>query len=120
MTPYTAYNLGLAILTLPLSYWLAGIRDRRHKLMLCARIAFLVTLIGFPWDFFAIQVGVWRYPSDPGLKIHGVPLNDLVFMWLCTHLACSFLVAINGRQPRGEGHSKGKDAREQDAGNNGT
>gem|GEM_PF-5905109 len=99
MTHYTAYNLVLAALILPISFWLAGLRDRRHNLLLSARIAFLVTLIGFPWDFFAIHVGVWRYPGDPGVRIYGVPLNDLIFMWLCTHLACSFLVYVNGRQP---------------------
>jgi lycopene cyclase domain-containing protein len=120
MTPYTAYNLGLALLILPLSYWLGRRSDRRRNFFLSARIASLVSLIGFPWDFFAIQVGVWRYPSDPGLKIHGVPVNDLVFMWLCTYLACSLLVALNGRQPRSQGHSESKDAGEQDARDNRT
>src|SRR2546421_3014095 len=112
MKPYTAYILSLAAFVLPVSYKLAGSRNRQRNLLLSARIAFLVTLIGYPWDFFAIHAGVWKYPNDPGLRIYDVPLNDLFFMWLGTHLACSFLIAIEGRKPRSQGHTERKDAGE--------
>jgi lycopene cyclase domain-containing protein len=120
MTPYTTYNLALAAFILPGSYWLAGRRNRRRNLTLSARIAVLVTLIAYPWDYFAIHVGVWRYPNAPGLRLHDVPLNDLVFIWLCSHLACSFLIAVHGRESGGQGHSERKNAGQQNAGDDGT
>lgn len=120
MTRYTAFNLSLAALILPISYFLAGRRTRQRHLLLSARVALLVTLIGYPWDFFAIQVGVWRYPSDAGLKIYNVPLNDLVFIWLCTYLACSFLIASHRWQAGSQGHAERKNTGEQNAGDNRT
>lgn len=112
MTPYSLYNLVLAALILPISYLLAGHVSRRRNLTLSARIALLVTLIAYPWDFFAIRAGIWRYPNHPGLRIYDVPLNDLIFIWLCTHLACSFLIAFSRRESNSHRHSKGKDAGE--------
>lgn len=110
MTLYSLYNLVLAAFIFPTSYLLAGRASRRRNLILSARIALLVTLVAYPWDFFAIRVGIWRYPNHPGLRIHDVPLNDLVFIWLCTHLACSFLIAFGGRESNSHRHSEGKDA----------
>lgn len=118
MTSYTTYNLALAAFILPTTYWLVGPSNRLRNYLLSARIALLVTLIGFPWDFFAIHAGIWRYPSDPGLRIYNVPLNDLFFMWLGTHLTCSFLIAINRRKSGGQGHSQCKDTGEQNTRNN--
>lgn len=102
MTPYTAYNLALAAFTLPICYWLVGSRKRRRYLMLSARIALLLTIIDYPWDFFAIRLGVWRYPNQPGLMIHEVPLNDLIFIWLCSFLACSVLISVDRRRARSQ------------------
>jgi lycopene cyclase domain-containing protein len=115
MTRYTVYNLALALFALPLSCWLLGPWDRLRALLRCARVALLMTLIGYPWDFFAIKLGVWRYPNYPGYTLHGVPLNDLLFMWVCTHLACSVLMAAQRRQSGRKGHSKGENAGHQDA-----
>src|SRR4029077_799967 len=112
---YTAYNLAFAAIVLPLSYWLSGPAHRRWRsLSLSARIGALLTLVGYPWDFFAIQLGVWAYPSDPGWRLHSVPLNDVVFMWLCTHLACCVLLAsTDRRQPPDDRHPECEDARQQ-------
>ncbi len=111
MNNYTAYNLVLAALILPASYWLAGERNRLHDLLVSARIATLLMLLGYPWDFFAIQLKVWRYPINPGARLHDVPINDLLFMWLCSHLASSVLIAIDRRESGCQGHSEGKRAR---------
>jgi lycopene cyclase domain-containing protein len=110
MTHYTAYNLAFAALTAPISYWLVGPHDRRHKLLLSARISSLLTVLYYPWDFFEIRLGVWRYPNHPGLRIHDVPLNDLVFIWLCSFLTCVVLIAIDRRRHRSHGHSQRKEA----------
>jgi lycopene cyclase domain-containing protein len=95
MTPYIAYNLALAVFVLPISYWFVGSQNRVRNIILSARIALLVTLISYPWDFFAIHAGIWRYPYDPGWKIYDVPINDLVFIWLGTYLSCCVLIAAN-------------------------
>lgn len=118
MTPYTAFNLALAVFILPISFLLTGSGNRRRQLLLSARVALLVTLIGYPWDFFAIQLGVWKYPGDAGLKIYDVPLNDLIFIWLCTYLTCSFLIASDRWQTGSQGHTKRKNTSEQNAGDN--
>ena len=93
MTPYYVYNFVFAGFTLPVCYWLVGSNLRRRHLTLSARIALLITVIYYPWDFFAIRLGVWMYPADPGVRIYQVPLNDLVFIWLCSFLTCCVLIA---------------------------
>ena len=111
MNLYTLYNFILAAFVLPASYsLLRSTRNCRSNLLLCARVALLLTLIGYLWDFFAIQLGVWAYPRDPGWRIHGVPLNDLVFIWLCTYLACSVLLSAGRREPRRQRHPESEDA----------
>lgn len=94
MSTYTIYNMVLAAVILPLGIGLLLRNGTITLLLASARVALLVTLIAFPWDFFAIQFSAWRYPNDPGPRIYGVPVNDLVFIWLCTFLACSVLVAF--------------------------
>lgn len=113
MNRYFAYNLAFALFVLPISYWFAGYQNRIRNFMLSARIAFLITLIGYPWDFFAIRAGIWRYPYDPGLRLFDVPLNDLIFIWLGSHLTCSVLIAINRRKTSSQRHSQGKYTDEQ-------
>jgi lycopene cyclase domain-containing protein len=111
MNSYAAYNIGLAAIILSASYWLVAARKTwRTDLLLAARIALLITLISYPWDFFAIQLAVWRYPNDPGPTIHGVPINDLVFIWLCTYFASIVLQRFDGRKASRERHSKRENA----------
>jgi len=119
MNPYVVYNVALMAFILPISYWLAGTKNRKRNLMLSARVAFLVTLISYPWDFFAIHLGIWRYPHDPGLRIYGVPVNDLVFIYFCSLLTCSLLTAFNGWKPNGQRHSQCKDPGEHNTSNKG-
>jgi lycopene cyclase domain-containing protein len=110
MTTYTAYNLILAALILPFSYWLAGRADRRRNLLLSARIALILTVLIYPWDFFAIRLGSWTYPDFDGLKIYGVPLDDSLFIWLCSYLSCVVLIRFDNRRAPDHGNSVGNEA----------
>ena len=98
MNNYFLYNMALAAIIFPFSYFVAGAERRMRDIRTAARIAVLITLIAYPWDFFAIRLNVWRYPVDPGATIYGVPTNDLIFMWLCTFLTSSILIALRRRK----------------------
>ena len=112
MTRYTAYNLILGVIVLVFSAWLLGPGPaRRRGVGAAARVALLLTLMGYPWDFFAIRLGVWSYPQDPGPRLFDVPVNDLVFMWLCTYLTCSVLIAARRGHPGRQGNPEREDAR---------
>lgn len=104
MTHYSVYNFAFGVFTLCVSYWLVGTRNRRRNLLIAARVALLLTVLYYPWDFFAIRLGVWTYPKHPGLRVHGVPLNDLIFIWLCSYLTCAVLIATDRWRSRSEGH----------------
>ena len=110
MTTYTAYNLALAAVIFTFSYWFAGRGNRRRNLLLSARIALLLTVLIYPWDFFAIRLGAWTYPNYDGWRVHGVPFNDLIFIWLCSYLSCVVLIAVDDRHYPREGYSVGKEA----------
>jgi lycopene cyclase domain-containing protein len=98
MTVYAIYNLVLAILVYSVSYWLASPQEKINDLLVGARISLLMTMMVYPWDFFAIHHNVWAYPNDPGIKLYDVPVNDLIFTWLCTALAASVLLALRRRE----------------------
>jgi lycopene cyclase domain-containing protein len=117
MSAYTIYNLSIAGLVFPLSFWLVGPQNRRRKLLRSMRIALLMAVIGYPWDFFAITLGVWGYPLGPGPRIYAVPINDLWFISLCTLLACSALTGARRWQPRYERHPKREHASKQNTRN---
>jgi lycopene cyclase domain-containing protein len=101
MTGYTIFNLLLAALILPAMVWLAAREGRWGDLRISTRISFMMVALAYPWDFFAIHLNVWAYPTDPGPKLYDVPVNDLVFIWICTQLASGVLLAIVRRQSGG-------------------
>jgi|KBSSwiStaDraftv2_1062776.scaffolds.fasta_scaffold327550_1 lycopene cyclase domain-containing protein len=98
MTTYGWFILAFAAIVLPISYWLAGRNQRRGKLLLAARIAVLLTVLGYPWDFFAIQLGAWTHPNFKGWRLYGVPLNDSIFTWLFSYLACVAILRFDRRK----------------------
>jgi hypothetical protein len=116
MTVYSIYNLVLAGLILPATYCIAGREDRWRTLSVAAKVGVLLTLIAYPWDFFAIQFNAWRYVNDPGPLVYGVPFNDLIFMWLCTYLACTALIAVDRWERRHGRHAKCEHAGEKHTG----
>ena len=115
MSRYTIYNVTLAAIFLPGSWQLLPRQSRLRDFSLAARIGLLIVLVGFPWDYFAIRVGAWRYPEDPGVSLHGVPVNDLILMWLCTCLTTCALIRANARHDRSKRHPEGKHTSQQDA-----
>jgi lycopene cyclase domain-containing protein len=118
MNQYTAYNVALAITVFPTSCLLLRGSNLRRSLLYCARTALLMTVLGYPWDFFAIKLGAWGYPKAAGATLYGVPVNDLVFMWICTQLTCSVLIAARRWETCGQRHAKSEDTREEYAGHN--
>src|SRR5260370_40242312 len=120
MAAYSFYNLGFSVLVLLASYWVAAPDNRKRHLLLAARIALLITVLLYPWDFFAIRLGVWTYPKDPGLRIYGVPLNDSFFIWLCSFLAAVILIRVDRRgHPGSQSHSQRHKTIDQYGGDNG-
>lgn len=105
MATFTLYNLIFATFSLFFSYLILGRRNRKH-LLLSARVALLITVILYPWDFFAIRLGAWSYPAYPGWRLYGVPLNDLLFIWLCSYLTCVVLIRFDWRGSQSERHSE--------------
>ena len=105
MTIYTIYILGFTVFVLPVSYLITGRYDRKRKILLSARIGFLLTLLIYPWDFFAIRLGAWTYPNFAGWTVFGVPLNDLFFIWLCSYLACAVLIRVDSRNSNNRTYS---------------
>ncbi len=104
MASYSLYNLCVAVLIATLCYTIAW-RNRKSIFFLSARIGLLITVLLYPWDFFAVRLGVWTYPKDPGMRIYGVPLNDSLFIWLCSFLACVILLATDDWGSRGNRNS---------------
>ncbi len=113
MTMYSWYILAFAGFTLAVSYWVTGPTKRRRKLLLAARVALLLTVLGFPWDFFAIRLGAWTHPNFNGLKLYGVPVNDSLFTWLFSYLACVILLRFDRRKTHGNSEAKCKRANDQ-------
>lgn len=105
MTAYSLYILALAALILPASYWIAGRRNRKRNLLVSARVSLLLTVLLYPWDFFAIRLGAWTYPNFNGVTIFGVPLNDSFFIWLCSYLACVVLTRVDKREATNHSYS---------------
>ncbi len=110
MATYTLFNITLATVLVPASFFAIPASARRAGLRLAIRSATLVTLMAYPWDFFAVQQGVWRYPENPGFILYGVPLNDSALIWVCTYFSATVFYAIARRQYYGERHSENEDA----------
>ena len=107
MTTYSIYNCVVGVILIAGSLWLNS-EDRWRRAALAARVGLVVAAFGYPWDFFAIHLKSWRYPIDPGTLIHGVPVNDLVLMWICTYFTSALMIWAEARYGRREGHAEGK------------
>jgi lycopene cyclase domain-containing protein len=101
MNAYYLYNSILAVVIFFIAYWLAPPKNKIRDLLIASRISLLMTMMVYPWDFFAIHHRAWAYPDDPGIRLYGVPVNDLIFTWLCTTLAASVLLAVRRRERSG-------------------
>ena len=88
MNNYTLFNILLTIFTI---LFLIAKAKSLKSLKITFNVSIVMTLIGYPWDFFAIKSGVWTYPNNPGLRLFNVPVNDLWFMFLCSTITTAFL-----------------------------
>jgi lycopene cyclase domain-containing protein len=61
-----------------------------RQLRACLFATALSILIGYPWNAFAISAGVWASRA-PGPRLFAVPVNDVVFLALCTLVSCTIL-----------------------------
>jgi hypothetical protein len=114
MSRYTIFNLVLAAILIPTSIYLLNQASCLRKFKVAHRIAAKLALFAYSWDFFAIQLGAWRYPKDPGPKLYGVPLNDLVLIWICSQFSVALFIVIIERQRLRDGQPERKDASEHD------
>lgn len=89
---YIAYNIYAAAIATSSFLWCC---KSKHERLITLKTALLITFIAHPWDFFAIEQGVWTYPKNPGPMVFGVPLNDLVFIFLASVLTCSILTRFS-------------------------
>lgn len=96
MSNYTLFNLVLGFLVLVVCTCLTR-KPAFHRL--AGRISVMMVIIAFPWDFFAVTMGVWVY-SDPGPLLFTVPVNDSAFIFICTYLAVIVLLHFRLRGVR--------------------
>jgi uncharacterized membrane protein YoaT (DUF817 family) len=102
------------MILIPVSIYLLKQVDSLRQLRVAHRIGAKLAFFAFSWDFFAIQLGAWRYPRDPGPALYGVPLNDLVLIWICSQFSVTIFIVIIKRQRLREGHPEREYASEHD------
>lgn len=86
MSVYVAFNAALLIVAALVLRFVTPPADRVHTL----RTGVFVTVLAFPWDFFAIQTRAWSYPI-PHATVWSVPVNDLVFIFIASVISAGLL-----------------------------
>lgn len=90
MTTYGWFNIVFAcVCSIASAFFLRRRRQAWHRAI---RTAAFVTLLAYPWDYFAGSLGAWTY-ENPGVRLFNVPLNDLVFIFFATVLTTAVLVS---------------------------
>jgi lycopene cyclase domain-containing protein len=103
---YSILNCGLALIVIPFALWLTSGPAKWKKRVLAVRVSTLMACIVYPWDFVSIQLGLWEYGDYVGVRLFGVPINDLVLTWLCSLLTTSALAALEWREGGREGKAE--------------
>ena len=114
MSRYSILNLVLGTILVPASLLLLRHTKCENKFGIAQKIGAKLALFAFPWDFFAIQLGAWRYPNDPGPELYGVPINDLVLIWICSQFSVTVFIVLIERQRLRDGHPEREHKREHD------
>jgi len=91
MSLYTKFNIAFGVLTL-----ITALCSSQRKTKLLLKVSLLMSFLSFPWNYFAVSEKVWIHPVDPGLRIYGVPLNDIILVFSCTFLASNLLLVDKG------------------------
>lgn len=103
---YQSLNLIMALIAL-LATRYAGAKNAVRAL----KLAVVVPVLAYPWDFFGIQMSAWRY----GTNLHtlfGVPLHDILLTALLVHTtACVLLRNYDAILEEAYGNAKAEDGR---------
>lgn len=91
------YSLFNAALSLPILTSVAFLLRTRREFAKALRVALGIAIISYPWIYFLISLGAWDY-SQPGPRLFRVPINDLIFTFLCTLLSGSLFVRLGSRR----------------------
>lgn len=104
MNRFAAFNV---VFTIAVAIALAAVLRSRRELRVTLQVAVYVTALAYPWDFFAITLGAWTY-GDPGPRLFGVPINDLIFIFGASALSAGvFVRAILRRDANAEPKHRG-------------
>lgn len=103
MTTYSWFNVVFASICIIASKFFLR---RREDWQRAIRTAAFVTVLAYPWDYFAGSLGAWTY-ENPGARLFSVPINDLVFIFFATILTTAVLA--NGRVVRRHTEADAKD-----------
>ena len=103
MTTYSWFNVVFASICIIASVFFLW---RRREWQRAIRTAAFVTTLAYPWDYFAGSLGAWTY-ENPGARLFGVPVNDLVFIFFATILTTAVLA--NGRVIRRDAEADAED-----------
>ena len=106
MTNYALLNLILVFVSVIV---LVLCRNSFFQIIRNAKLALFLVLISFPWDYFAIKLQLWIHPEYPGYKIFEVPINEMIFVFLCTFITFSIFSAVFYKpQKRSKGDTEAK------------
>jgi lycopene cyclase domain-containing protein len=106
MTKYSIFTVAVVVVSTSVSLYILKRCNLLQSFRTAGLIAFKITVIAYPWDFFAIQLGAWTFPQDPGFRLYGVPINDSLFIWACSLLTVAVLISILEGQRSRDGHTK--------------
>lgn len=63
----------------------------KKELAAVLKSSIIITLVAYPWDYFAITLGVWVFPEDPGPLLYKVPFNDIWLFFTASIMSTSLL-----------------------------
>ena len=86
---YLFFNAFLGLVALIVAIFCIQSLEQLKKVI---SIALIAVALGFPWDFFAISIKAWGH-VDPGPRLLGVPINDLILIFFMTSITASLLIA---------------------------
>lgn len=103
MSNYSWFNVVFAAICLIASTFFLRSNEEWQRAI---RTAAFVTMLAYPWDYFAGSLGAWTYES-PGTRLFSVPVNDLLFIFFATILTTGVLA--NWRIVRGDAKADTED-----------
>ena len=104
MSASSTYLQWLAVfLGLPLAVlWATHFRLLWSQRQAIGACVFWAVLFSVPWDWWAIRMGIWSFPSDTHLGFWraGLPLEEYLFIVIATMFASSLTLVLGARRGR--------------------